>query len=61
MYRMLVETKKGREIGGKEGREGGRGRGNQERGRKLKKKDQKRRKMREDNSSPDKGLLWLGI
>ena len=38
---MLVETKKGREIGGMEGREGGRGRGNQERGRRLKKKDQK--------------------
>ena len=46
-----------------ENRKGGKERGNQERGRRLKKKeDQKRRrKMREDNSRPDKGLLQLGI
>lgn len=40
MYRMLVETKKERtEIGKMEGREGGRG--IRERGRRLKKEDQK--------------------
>ena len=40
MYRMLVQTKKERERDRKDGRKGGKERGNQERGRRLKKKEE---------------------